>query len=154
MLKIRLTRVGKTNSARYRVVVAEQKKAVKGKFIEILGHYNPTSNPSEIVINKERALFWMERGAQASDTVNNLMCDLGILDKKAKIEKKFAKKFTKKQIKEGADKEPEKSETPAAETETTEEVASEEVAETPAEETEVAEETPVTEEAEKPAEEK
>jgi len=106
MLKIRLTRVGKINSARYRVVVAEQKNAVKGKFIEILGHYNPTSKPSEIVINKERALFWIERGAQASDTVNNLMCDLGFLPKKNKIEKKFSKQFSKKQIKEGVDKKP------------------------------------------------
>lgn len=113
MLRIRLTRVGKTNSPRYRVVVAEHSKAVQGKFIEILGHYNPTAKPKEITINAERANFWIERGAQASDTVNNLMFDLGILTKGKKVEKKFAKKFTKKQIKEGVTEE-KPAETPEA----------------------------------------
>jgi small subunit ribosomal protein S16 len=124
MLKIRLTRVGKKNSPAYRVVVADQKKAVKRKFIEILGHYNPVSTPKQLVINKERALHWLGLGAQASDTVNNLMCDLGILDKKAKITKVYGKAVKKKD--EG--KEPEvKAEAP--------------VAEVPAEETVVKEET-------------
>lgn len=101
MLRIRLTRVGKKNSPAYRVVIADKRRAVKRKFIEIVGHYNPTLNPKEIVINKERALFWMGNGAQPSDTVNNLMCDLGILDKKDKINKVYGKKLTKKAIKAG-----------------------------------------------------
>lgn len=101
MLKIRLTRVGKKNSPAYRVVVADKKRAVKGKFIEILGNYNPILKPKQIVINKERALFWMKNGAQPSDTVRNLMCDLEILNKKDKVNKIFGKKLTKKQIKEG-----------------------------------------------------
>jgi len=101
MLRIRLTRVGKKNSPAYRVVIADKRRAVKRKFIEIIGHYNPTLNPKEIVINKERALFWMQNGAQPSDTVNNLMCDLGILAKKDKINKVFGKKLSKKAIKEG-----------------------------------------------------
>lgn len=104
MLTIRLTRVGKKNSPAYRVVVADKKRAVKRKFIEILGHYNPIAKPKEIVIDKDRASFWMERGAQPSDTIRNLMCDLGMLDKKEKAKKVYGKKFTKKQIKEGADK--------------------------------------------------
>ncbi|MCL5410992.1 MAG: 30S ribosomal protein S16 [Patescibacteria group bacterium] len=102
MLRIRLTRVGKKNSPAYRVVIADKRRAVKRKFIEIIGHYNPTLNPKEIVINKERALFWMQNGAQPSDTVNNLMCDLGILAKKDKVNKVFGKKLSKKAIKEGA----------------------------------------------------
>jgi len=114
MLKIRLTRVGKKNSPAYRVVVAEQKKAVKRKFIEIIGHYNPISQPKEIVIKKDRALFWIGQGAQPSDTVNNLMCELGILDKSKKIVKVFAKKAE------------------VAKEEVVEEKAAEEVAETPA----------------------
>lgn len=92
MLKIRLTRVGKKNSPAYRVVVADQRKAVKRKFIEILGHYNPTTSPKTLVVNKERALYWIGQGAQASDTVNNLMVDLGILGKDQKVNKIYAKK--------------------------------------------------------------
>lgn len=147
MLKIRLTRVGKKNSPSYRVVVAEQKKAVKRKFIEIIGNYNPTLKPKQIVINKERAIFWMGRGAQASDTVNNLMCDLGILNKKDKVNKVYGKKLTKKQIKEGAGKEGEaKTENEKVEDaveETAEESAQpSEPVETPTEKTEGAEEAP------------
>jgi small subunit ribosomal protein S16 len=96
MLKIRLTRVGKKNSPAYRVVIADQKKAVNRKFIEILGHYNPTTNPKQIVIDKEKALFWLSKGAKASDTVNNLMVDLGILPKESKIKKVFGKPTKKK----------------------------------------------------------
>ncbi|MEI6498969.1 MAG: 30S ribosomal protein S16 [bacterium] len=92
MLKIRLTRVGKKNSPAYRVVVADQKRAVKGKFQEIIGNYNPTLKPKTVVIDKERALYWISKGAQVSDTVNNLMCDLRILDKKARIKKTIAQK--------------------------------------------------------------
>ena len=101
MLRIRLTRVGKKNSPAYRVVVADKSRAVKRKFIEIVGNYNPILKPKTIVINKDRALFWMARGAQPSPTVNNLMCDLGILPKKNKIKKVFGKKTSKKEVKEG-----------------------------------------------------
>ena len=95
-MRIRLTRVGKKNSPAYRVVVADHRKAVKRKSIEILGHYNPTTNPKDLVINKERSLYWISQGAQASDTVQNLMCDLGILPKKDKVKKVYAKAPEKK----------------------------------------------------------
>jgi len=101
MLKIRLTRVGKKNSPSYRVVVADKKRAVKRKFIEIIGNYNPTLKPKQIVIDKDRALFWIGNGAQPSDTVNNLMVNLGILAKEKKINKIYGKKLSKKAIKEG-----------------------------------------------------
>lgn len=94
MLKIRLTRVGKKNSPAYRVVVAEQKKAVKRKFIEILGHYNPASTPKELIVKNDRAKFWIERGAQPSSTVHNLFAGLGIID--AKINKIYGKPTKKK----------------------------------------------------------
>ncbi|MFA4995543.1 MAG: 30S ribosomal protein S16 [Patescibacteria group bacterium] len=144
MLRIRLTRVGKKNSPAYRVVIADSKRAVKRKFIEIIGHYNPTLNPKEIVIDKERALFWIGNGAQPSDTVNNLMCDLGILNKKDKVNKVFGKKFSKKDIKEGKDKEPE---TPAAVEEKTETKEVEEAPVETVEEVTAEEETPEKEEA-------
>ncbi len=90
MLAIRLTRIGKKNSPAYRVVVADKKRAVQRKFIEVLGHYNPALKPKQLGINKERAVFWINRGAQPSATVHNLMVDLGILDKK--VNKTYAKK--------------------------------------------------------------
>lgn len=116
MLTIRLTRVGKKNSPSYRVVVADKKRAVKRKFIEIIGNYNPTLVPKQLVIDKDRALFWMGNGAQPSDTVNNLMVRLGILAEDKRITKVYGKALSKKAIKEGP-KEPEapKTEAPAEE---------------------------------------
>lgn len=107
MLRIRLTRVGKKNSPAYRLVVADQQKAVKRKFIEIIGNYNPTQKPKTIVINKERALFWLSRGAQATPTVHNLMCDNGVLPKKDKINKVYGKAKPKKEKKETSPAKPE-----------------------------------------------
>lgn len=86
---IRLSRVGKKNSPAYRVVVAEKSRAVKRQYLEILGHYNPTRQPKELVIGKERALFWLGRGAKPSDTVRNLMADLDLV--KEKINKRYAR---------------------------------------------------------------
>ena len=126
MLVIRLTRVGKKNSPAYRVVVADKRRAVKRKFLEIVGNYNPTTKPKQLVINKERALFWMGNGAQPSDTVRNLMCDQGILDKKEKVNKVYGKAQTKKAIKEGPKEE--KTAAPEAESQA-------ETAETPETET-------------------
>ena len=126
MLVIRLTRVGKKNSPAYRVVVADKRKAVKRKFIEILGNYNPTANPKTLVIDKEKALHWIGLGAQPSDTVNNLMCQLEILPKNKMIKKVYGKPTKKKD----AGKEPAKAasdETKAEEIpaeETTEEAVS------------------------------
>lgn len=107
MLVIRLTRVGKKNSPSYRVVVADKQRAVKRKFIEIIGNYNPTLTPKQLVIDKDRALFWIGRGAQPSDTVNNLMVNLGVLPKEKIINKVYGKKLTKKAIKEGPAAKPE-----------------------------------------------
>ncbi|MEK7096537.1 MAG: 30S ribosomal protein S16 [Patescibacteria group bacterium] len=122
MIVIRLTRVGKKNSPAYRVVVADKRRAVKRKFIEILGNYNPTRNPKELVINKERAFFWMERGAQPSPTIRNLMADAGVLSKSDKVNIVYGKEKSKKAIKEDAGKKPEiKTEEPTEPTETTSE---------------------------------
>ena len=121
MLKIRLTRVGKKNSPAFRVVVADKRKAVKREFIEILGHYNPISQPKQIVIDKERSLYWIGLGAQPSDTVNNLMCDLGILDKSKKINKVFAKKKEEPSVESPAEKKEETTAEEVAEAVTPEE---------------------------------
>ena len=100
MVVIRLTRVGKKNSPAYRVVVAEKRRAVKRKFIEVIGHYNPIKKPKEVVISSERALFWLKAGAQPSDTVRNMMADLEIIPKKDKVNIKYARNKKKKELKE------------------------------------------------------
>ena len=105
MVVIRLTRVGKKNSPAYRVVVAEKRRAVKRKFIEVIGHFNPIKKPKEVAISAERALFWLKAGAQPSDTVRNLMADQGIIPKKEKVNIKYARSKKKKELKqEKADK--------------------------------------------------
>lgn len=132
MLVIRLTRVGKKNSPAYRVVVADKRKAVKRKFIEILGNYNPAANPKTLVIDKEKALHWIGLGAQPSDTVNNLMCQLEILPKNKMIKKVYSKPTKKKnagKVPAKAGTEEKKTETEETEAETTE-TTPEETAET------------------------
>ena len=81
MVKIRLRRMGRRNRPFYRVVVADSRSPRDGKFIEIIGHYNPLTDPSLIDINEEKALKWLRCGAQPTDTVRSLLGKLGIMDK-------------------------------------------------------------------------
>ncbi len=73
MLRIRLARTGAKKKASYRVVVIEREKARDGRFVEILGHYNPRRNPAEVVLNRDRINYWLGRGAQPSETVRSLV---------------------------------------------------------------------------------
>ncbi len=73
MLRIRLTRMGAKKKPFYRVVVTEQRQARDGSFVEILGHYNPLTNPPAIELNMERVRHWMACGAQPSETVRSLI---------------------------------------------------------------------------------
>ena len=73
VLVIRLTRTGKTSQESFRIVVAEQKKAVKREYIELLGHYLPTRNPKVLQFNKERITYWISKGAKPSETVASLL---------------------------------------------------------------------------------
>lgn len=70
---IRLRRTGTTRKPAYRVVVADSRAARDGKFIEVIGHYNPLTEPPTIKIEVEKAQAWIEKGAQASNTVKNLL---------------------------------------------------------------------------------
>ena len=81
MVKIRLRRMGRKNRPSYRVVVADGRSPRDGKFIEIIGHYNPLTEPATISIDEERALKWLRHGAQPTDTVRSLLNKLGIMDK-------------------------------------------------------------------------
>jgi small subunit ribosomal protein S16 len=73
MVRIRLKRVGKSKQPSYRVVVADAHSPRDGRNIELLGHYDPRREPSEIAIDNERAVFWLRRGAQPSETVKSLL---------------------------------------------------------------------------------
>lgn len=77
MLRIRLSRVGKRNNAQFRITVADGHRAPSGKFIEILGHYNP--HTKEKVFKDERLQYWISKGAKPSSTVHNFLIDAGIL---------------------------------------------------------------------------
>jgi small subunit ribosomal protein S16 len=78
MVKIRLMRMGKRKQPSYRVVVADSRSPRDGRFIENIGKYNPRVHPSTIVIDEERALHWLQRGAQPSDPVRVLLQKTGI----------------------------------------------------------------------------
>lgn len=77
MLRIRLTRTGKKGQPSFRVVVAEKSKAVKRKYLELLGHYLPAVEPKKIELNKERIEYWISQGAQPTDTVAALLKNNG-----------------------------------------------------------------------------
>jgi len=102
MLKIRLIRTGKKNAPSYRVVLIEKNASPKsGKFLEILGNYNPrlparkgrglASGGKEISLKKDRIVYWLSKGAQASDTVHNLLVSQKVINKD-KIKKKFSRR--------------------------------------------------------------
>jgi small subunit ribosomal protein S16 len=73
MLSIRLRRTGTTKRPYYRVVVADSRTWRDGRFVEVLGHYDPRRNPAVVKIDAERAQYWIGKGAQASDTVRSLL---------------------------------------------------------------------------------
>ncbi len=73
MVKIRLMRVGKRKQPTYRVVVADARSPRDGRIIEAIGHYQPRRDPSVISIDTDRAVHWLQRGAQPSDPVKKLL---------------------------------------------------------------------------------
>jgi small subunit ribosomal protein S16 len=72
-VKLRLVRVGKTKQPSYRVVAADARSPRDGRFIEILGQYNPRSEPSVVTIDNDKALKWLRQGAQPTDRVQKLL---------------------------------------------------------------------------------
>jgi small subunit ribosomal protein S16 len=73
MLSIRLRRTGTTKRPYYRVVVADSEAWRDGRFVEVLGHYDPRRNPAAVKIDAERAQYWIKRGARPSETVRSLL---------------------------------------------------------------------------------
>ena len=80
-VKIRLARRGDKKSPFYRVVVADSIAPRDGRFIEIIGTYNPLTNPAEIKIDVEKAKTWLKNGATPTDTAKNLLVKSGVIEK-------------------------------------------------------------------------
>jgi len=169
-VKIRLKRLGKKKQPFYRVVVADSRAPRDGRSIEKLGHYNPITDPAELVINEERLFHWLDEGAIPSDTVFSLLRNRGItlkyeltsrnadeatinkemqkweLAQEEKTKRKAAAEAEKKIKAEAAKEEAEEAVEESAEETVAEEAAEETPADTPTEEAS-AEETPAEEEA-------
>ncbi len=79
LVKIRLRRTGAPKQASYRIVAADSRAARDGRFLEILGHYNPRTDPPTVVIKEERVRHWLSHGAQPTEAVARLLKDKGIL---------------------------------------------------------------------------
>ncbi|QTA37743.1 30S ribosomal protein S16 [Thermosipho ferrireducens] len=81
MVRIRLTRMGKKKQPFYRIVVVDQKKRRDGAYIESLGYYNPIKDPYILEVNVEKAVEWILKGAQPSETVRKLLSKVGVFSK-------------------------------------------------------------------------
>ncbi len=81
MVKIRLRRMGAKKQPTYRFVVADARSPRDGRFLEILGHYNPRTEPKTLVVNQDKAKEWLAKGAQPSDPVRRLFAELGLVDR-------------------------------------------------------------------------
>ena len=92
-VKIRLKRMGANKKPFYRIVVADSRAPRDGKFIELVGTYNPVVEPAEIKVNEEIALKWLNNGAIPTDTVRDLLSKKGVMKKyhESKMTKKEGK---------------------------------------------------------------
>jgi len=89
-VKIRLKRMGTKKKPFYRMVVADSRSPRDGRFIEVVGTYNPLKNPAEVTVKEDLVLDWLSKGAQPSDTVRNILSREGIMQKHH--EAKYTKK--------------------------------------------------------------
>ncbi len=86
-VKIRLNRLGAKKNPFYRIVVADSRAPRDGRFIEILGNYDPSQTPAVVNVDEDKVLDWMNKGAQPTDTVKNLLSKKGIIAKFAESKK-------------------------------------------------------------------
>ncbi len=81
MVKIRLNRMGAKRQPFYRIVVADSRSPRDGRFIEIVGNYDPKKDPAIINVDEEKVIAWIKKGAQPTDTVRSLLSKKGIIQK-------------------------------------------------------------------------
>jgi len=91
-VKLRLKRMGSKQKPFYRIVAADSRSPRDGRFIEVVGTYNPIKKPAEVNVNEELALKWLNNGAQPTETVRSILSKEGIM-------KKYAESKTKKESK-------------------------------------------------------
>ncbi|MDR2779632.1 MAG: 30S ribosomal protein S16 [Synergistaceae bacterium] len=89
-VRIRLARHGKRKAPFYRLVVADSRSPRDGRFIELIGTYNPMTDPADVKVNEDRALHWLTVGAIPSSTARALLCKSGVMDKLQSAKKKNA----------------------------------------------------------------
>ena len=87
MVRIRLRRVGRKRQPSYRIVVADSRSPRDGRYIEIIGFYNPRTQPSTMQVDEGRALYWLQNGAQPSDAVRRILDKLGTLGRLERLHK-------------------------------------------------------------------
>ena len=80
-VRIRLSRLGRKKAPFYRLVVADSRSPRDGRFIELIGTYNPMTDPAAVAIDEDRVLYWLSVGAQPSDTARGLLKKQGIWEK-------------------------------------------------------------------------
>ena len=85
MVTMRLTRMGDKKSPFYRIVVVDGRQARDGQYIDKIGHYNPISNPAEVVVDVEKAKDWLAKGVQPTETVKSLLVKAGVIEQSAKL---------------------------------------------------------------------
>jgi len=85
MVRLRLRRVGLRNQPSYRIVAADKEKSRDGRFLEIVGFYNPRTEPSTIELKEDRIFSWLSQGAQPSDSVAQIFKEMGLMDRFAKF---------------------------------------------------------------------
>ncbi|HZX68714.1 MAG TPA: 30S ribosomal protein S16 [Candidatus Elarobacter sp.] len=95
MVKIRLRRMGAKKQPTYRFVVADARSPRDGRFLEILGHYNPRTEPKTLVVDQDKVKQWLAKGAQPSDPVRRLFAELGLVERGPISETKRAPKGKK-----------------------------------------------------------
>lgn len=83
-VKIRLRRTGARNRPSYRFVVADSRERRDGAFVELIGHYDPLTEPATVSVNVESLSKWLNEGAQMSETVRSLLKKQGVLDRSGK----------------------------------------------------------------------
>jgi len=87
MVRIRLRRVGFRNQPSYRIVVADKESPRDGRFLEIVGWYNPRSDPSSLEIEEDKVYQWLNKGAKPSESVNSLFKQSGLLNRYERLKK-------------------------------------------------------------------
>jgi small subunit ribosomal protein S16 len=85
MVRIRLRRTGLKGQPSYRIIAADKEAPRDGRFLEILGFYNPRTNPSTVEVKEERVFDWMSKGAQPSESVIKIFTTIGLMDRFARV---------------------------------------------------------------------